>query len=178
MRPLWMLCCAGLAVSAGAAFAQGLTATQAIDQSLFYSEPVEEEVSPEAAAPAPPAAKNPQASASEPQPEYNVALLQGLKKVTAETVVFEAPVDGPVAFGTLTVTVKKCTKSRPEDRPDNAALLSIEDKKPDGDSVTAFSGWIFSSSPSISALEHPVYDITMLDCLVKPTARDPHPPRR
>jgi hypothetical protein len=27
-----------------------------------------------------------------------------------------------------------------------------------------FSGWMFSSSPAVSAMEHPVYDITLLSC--------------
>ncbi|MBU3655480.1 MAG: DUF2155 domain-containing protein, partial [Alphaproteobacteria bacterium] len=30
--------------------------------------------------------------------------------------------------------------------------------------VTLFSGWMFASSPAVSALEHPVYDIVVLDC--------------
>ncbi|MGB2533926.1 MAG: DUF2155 domain-containing protein [Candidatus Puniceispirillum sp.] len=30
-----------------------------------------------------------------------------------------------------------------------------------------FAGWMFSSSPAVSAMEHPVYDITLLKCLAK-----------
>lgn len=100
-------------------------------------------------------------------PEYDTALLQGLKKVTAETMVFEAPVNTPISFGTLTITVKKCVKSRPEEQPENTALILIKDQKPGEAPATMFSGWMFSSSPAISALEHPVYDITMLDCVMK-----------
>jgi hypothetical protein len=27
-----------------------------------------------------------------------------------------------------------------------------------------FSGWMFASSPALSALEHPVYDVWVIDC--------------
>ena len=32
------------------------------------------------------------------------------------------------------------------------------------DKITVFSGWMFASSPAVSALEHPVYDVTLLAC--------------
>ena len=32
------------------------------------------------------------------------------------------------------------------------------------DKITVFSGWMFASSPAVSSLEHPVYDVTLLAC--------------
>lgn len=153
------------------AYAQTSTSIETIDQSLFHSEPVEEEPAAEKATPpAKPAAATatttkPAVETPEPTPEYDTALLQGLKKVSAETSTLEAPIDMPTTFGTLTITVKKCVKSKPEEQPENSALILIQDHKPDEVPTTVFSGWMFSSSPAISALEHPVYDITMLDCI-------------
>lgn len=151
------------------ALAQPSGVSELLDQSLLQSEPVEDS---SAAPSAPPAAETaaPDKPAEEAPVYYDTALLQGLKKVTAETSVVEAPVDQPIAFGTLTITVKKCVKSRPEDEPENTALILITDQKPDGSEETVFSGWMFSSSPALSALEHPVYDITMLECVAKKDA--------
>lgn len=171
-----------LIAASGSAYGQTPTATDAIDQSLFHSEPVEDMPSepPPAAAKKPPLPPQPATPvADEPPVDYDTAVLQGLKKVSAESSRFEAPVDMPTAFGTLTITVKKCIKSRPEEQPENSALILIEDRKPGESPVTVFSGWMFSSSPAISALEHPVYDITMIDCIShkKPSGDQPPPPR-
>ena len=93
-----------------------------------------------------------------------VALLQGLDKITARVSKFEAPVDASVRFGTLSIRVRDCEKSPPEDPPESAAFLEIDELRPGEDRVRVFSGWMFASSPALSALEHPVYDVNLLDC--------------
>jgi hypothetical protein len=93
-----------------------------------------------------------------------VAVLQGLDKITARVSTIEAPVGTTVRFGALSITVRDCEKSRPEDKPEDAAFLEIDEVRPDHEKVRRFSGWMFESSPALSALEHPVYDITVLDC--------------
>ena len=148
-------------------YAQVPSAVNTLDQSLFDSEPVEEVIVPEPTPVPPilPSAKKETAADVEPVLMYDAARLQGLNKVTAETSVFEASLDAPATFGALVITLKKCSKSKPEERPENAALMLMTDQKPDAPKTTVFSGWMFSSSPSISALEHPVYDITLLECI-------------
>ena len=93
-----------------------------------------------------------------------VALLQGLDKITARVSKFEAPVDASVRFGTLSIRVRDCEKSPPEDPPESAAFLEIDELRPGEDRVRVFSGWMFASSPALSALENPVYDVNVLDC--------------
>ncbi len=102
-----------------------------------------------------------------------VAVLQGLNKVTARVSAVEAPVDGTVLFGTLAITVRTCHKSPPEEPPESAAFLEIYDVKPGEQPVELFSGWMFASSPALSALEHPVYDIWVLDCRDAPESSEP-----
>jgi hypothetical protein len=153
-------------------FAQTQPTVEAIDPSLLTSEPLDEEPPvPEEKMPVPPKAivmEKPLPPPPEPPPpEYDTAILRGLKKVTAETSTVEAPIDNPVTFGTLTILVKKCVKAAPDERPENAALIKITDNKPGEPANVVFSGWMISSSPAISAMENPVYDITMLDCAVK-----------
>jgi hypothetical protein len=93
-----------------------------------------------------------------------VALLQGLDKITARVSKFEAQVDAPVRFGTLSIRVRDCEKSPPEDPPESAAFLEIDELRPGEDRVRVFSGWMFASSPALSALQNPVYDVNVLDC--------------
>lgn len=93
-----------------------------------------------------------------------VALLEGLDKITARVSKFEAPVGTPVQFGTLAIRVRDCEKSPPEDPPESAAFIEIDDARTGKIRTRVFSGWMFASSPALSALEHPVYDVTLLDC--------------
>jgi hypothetical protein len=105
------------------------------------------------------------------------AVLQGLDKTTARVSRFDAPVDQSVRFGTLVITVRACVKKPPEEEPDTAAFLVIDEVRP-GDangveSKRVFSGWMFASSPAISALEDPIYDINVLDCKTDTTSLPP-----
>ena len=93
-----------------------------------------------------------------------VALLQGLDKITARVSKFEAPVGAPVRFGTLAIRVRDCEKNPPEEAPEAAAFVEIDEIRPGEARTRLFSGWMFASSPALSALEHPVYDVNLLDC--------------
>ena len=92
------------------------------------------------------------------------AVIQGLDKITARVSKFDAPVGQPVKFGTLSIVVRDCEKSAPEDRTENAAFFEIYEVQPGEDKERLFGGWMFSSSPALSALEHPVYDVNLLEC--------------
>ena len=96
----------------------------------------------------------------------SVATMQALDKITARISTLSVPVGESRQFGTLEVTVRRCAFHPPEETPENAALVVIRDLGHDSTVAPAevFSGWMFSSSPAISALEHPVYDITLLAC--------------
>ncbi len=107
---------------------------------------------------------------------YRTAVLQGLDKITARVTTFRAPLDKEVRFGTLRITVRACYKAPPIDPPEAAAFLQIDAVDPGRPTERMFSGWMFASSPSLSALEHPVYDVWVLDCeepLEKPEAGAP-----
>src|SRR5690349_9280775 len=101
------------------------------------------------------------AASMTPQP---IAEMQGLDKITARISRFDVPVGQAVAFGTLNIIVRDCERSAPEDRPENAAFVEITEARPGDERLRRFNGWMFSSSPALSALEHPVYDVNLLDC--------------
>jgi hypothetical protein len=100
--------------------------------------------------------------------EYRVAVLQGLDKVTARISALHAPLDQPTRFGTLEVVARACRETPPTEPPESAAFLQIRElpaaSDTEGTPVDLFSGWMFASSPAVSALEHPVYDIWVTDC--------------
>ena len=96
--------------------------------------------------------------------DTRVAVLQGLDKVTARISTFEAPVGEVVRFGALEIVAKACRKRPPEEQPESAAFLDIREVTAGGEKAAVFSGWMFASSPALSAMEHPVYDIWVLDC--------------
>jgi hypothetical protein len=97
-----------------------------------------------------------------------VAVLQGLDKTTARIATINAPIDQQVRYGNLLITARACLKHPPEELPESAAFLVIDELPPDAGPQTRperiFSGWMFASSPALSALENPVYDISVLDC--------------
>ncbi len=96
---------------------------------------------------------------------YPVAVLQGLDKMNARVEHIEARVDEAFEFGLLSVRVRSCQKTEPEDTPEAAAYIEIQDPRVKNEILrTLFRGWMFASSPALSALEHPNYDIWVLDC--------------
>jgi hypothetical protein len=140
------------------------------------------------AAPAPPVAKVPAAPAR--RARYDVAVLQALDKVTAESFRFEAPVGRPVRYKSLVFTVKACERSTPEEPvEDSIAYLTIDSQprpepgKPPLAPRQAFKGWMYASSPSLHVLEHPVYAAWLISCraavpLSPPAAAAPVAPVR
>jgi len=105
---------------------------------------------------------------AEPTVEHGVAVLQGLDKVTARVSEVRAPLDRPTRFGPLEITARACRETPPTEPPESAAFLEIRELPPASEEgappVDLFSGWMFASSPAVSALEHPVYDIWVVDC--------------
>jgi hypothetical protein len=102
-----------------------------------------------------------------------LALMQGLDKISARVSQFEAPVGTSVRFGTLSVVVRDCQRSPPEEKPENAAFIEVYETRPGEERQRLFSGWMFSSSPALSALEPPVYDVNLLEC--RPASGSPPP---
>ena len=102
-----------------------------------------------------------------------IALLQSLDKASARTATFQVGVGSTVRVGTLTVRVRACRESLPIDPPESAAFLEIWDTRPNEAPVGVFSGWMFASSPALSALEHPTYDVWVVECRNASTSAPP-----
>lgn len=94
------------------------------------------------------------------------AVLRGLDKVSARISTFEAPVGDEVRFGSLRILVQACNKRPPEETPETTAFLEVTDMRPGQPANKVYTGWMFASSPALSALEHPVYDVWVIDCKI------------
>ena len=105
------------------------------------------------------------AHAVRPTVDRQIAVLQGLDKVTAQVSRMQVTVGEASSFGTLDITVRACRSTRPEETPENAAFLEISDTPPGEPRHQVFSGWMYASSPAVSALDHPVFDIWVLRCV-------------
>lgn len=96
---------------------------------------------------------------------YPVAVLRTLDKVTARVSTVHAPVGETIRLGTMEITTNVCDKRPPEEPPESAAFLQIVERRPGQAATVVFEGWMFASSPGLSPLEHPVYDLWVLDCI-------------
>ncbi|MBV8578471.1 MAG: DUF2155 domain-containing protein [Acetobacteraceae bacterium] len=112
-------------------------------------------------APPDPAAPSEQAPPAPPWVPRSTAELQGLDKVNARRTTLEVKVGTSAQYGSLKITVQSC-EVRPPDQPqDAAAFLIIADSH---ESEPGFRGWMFASAPSVSMLEHPIYDVRLTGC--------------
>ena len=94
----------------------------------------------------------------------DAAVLQGLDKITARVTTIDAPIGQAVRFGTLDITVRKCHKRPPTETPETTVYLEIRERRLGENAVDLFAGWMFASSPAASSMEHPVYDVWVVDC--------------
>jgi hypothetical protein len=96
---------------------------------------------------------------------FKIAKLQVLNKVTARVSELEVKPLLPSSIGALDIEIKQCWHSPNDARPEQAALMEIRERKSEvADTKLLFSGWMFQSSPALSALEHPVYDVSVIRC--------------
>jgi hypothetical protein len=142
-----------LIVGAGLIAAGGLTAASA----QTVSTPVAPAASDPAAAPDQP-----------PQPLSNpagtVLMLRGLDKITGRPTDISAPIGKEVHFATLTITARYCYSTPASETPETSAFLQIEDHRPDQGAKRIFSGWMYASSPGLNGMEHPLYDVWVINC--------------
>ncbi len=114
------------------------------------------------APPQAPAPSQPQAPA--PGPAWlprSEAEIQVLDKVNARDRSLTVKDGASVQFGSLTIVVRSCVVRPVDQPPDAAAYLVVTDAHPD---QPKFRGWMFRSDPSVSMMQHPIYDIRVLGC--------------
>lgn len=97
------------------------------------------------------------------------AVIRGLDKVTGHAQDYSLTIGRAARIGSLEVVARACSKSAPEDTPEVRIYVEVYDHPAAHEGEQAqrneiFHGWMFASSPGLSALDHPTYDIWAVDC--------------
>ena len=68
-------------------------------------------------------------------------------------------------FKDLSIKSLKCKNSEFDDNPEITAYIQVRDlTNKNNNEVFVFNGWMFSSSPSLTPFDHPVYDVWLVNC--------------
>ncbi len=97
------------------------------------------------------------------------AELQILDKVTTQKQNIQLVVGRASVYGNLRLLPRRCDAYDVESKSEAAAFLEIYDTKRGDGKKPIFSGWMFKSSPSLSSLEHAIYDVVLLGCSNNPS---------
>ncbi len=95
----------------------------------------------------------------------NAALMQAMDKVTGRVNKITVPVNSKISFGDFSLVLRSCKKRPAEETPENFAFVDVTDKSFGTDEYNIFRGWLVSSTPGINAIEHPIYDVWLLECI-------------
>ena len=97
--------------------------------------------------------------------DLNSVEVKILDKVSSITTQLTLNIYEETKFENLIIKILKCKNSEFDDNPEVTAYMQVQDiTLKNNDKVFVFNGWTFSSSPSISLFDHPVYDIWLIKC--------------
>tara|TARA_B100001250_G_scaffold52184_1_gene40723 strand:+ start:98 stop:550 length:453 start_codon:yes stop_codon:yes gene_type:complete len=89
------------------------------------------------------------------------ASLSVLNKITTSVDNLDLKLKENFQYGELRIYPIDCYLSSPEEKPEIAIYLNVYHDTKD---EKIFSGWMLKTLPSISAIEHPIYDIWVNGC--------------
>ena len=90
------------------------------------------------------------------------AALRWLDKVSGVTTEIKMAIGQTMEMGRLEVTLSDCRFPSEDPSSDAYAHLTVSDPE---DGRTIFAGWMIASSPALSALDDPRYDIWVQRCI-------------
>ena len=91
--------------------------------------------------------------------------LKILDKISSKNTLLKLKNEKEFFYKDLSLKSLKCKNSEFDDNPEITAYIQVRDlTNKNKDDVFVFNGWIFSSSPSITPFDHPVYDIWLVGC--------------
>jgi hypothetical protein len=97
--------------------------------------------------------------------ENGRAVFSGLDKITGRIIAFDAAIGETVQFGALRVTARVCYTRPPTEATNTDAFVQVDEVTLQGEVKRIFSGWMFAASPGLHAVEHPIYDVWLTDCM-------------
>ena len=97
--------------------------------------------------------------------EGNYTDIKVLDKISSKNILIKLKNGEVKKYKDLMIKSMKCKNSEFDDNPEITAYLQVQDlTNKDNDDVYVFNGWMFSSSPSLTPFDHPVYDIWLVNC--------------
>ena len=91
--------------------------------------------------------------------------LKILDKISSKNTLIQLKNGESVKFKDLSIKSLKCKNSEFDDNPEITAYIQVKDLTDENNNeVFVFNGWMFSSSPSITPFDHPVYDVWLVNC--------------
>ncbi len=107
------------------------------------------------------AAQSVQIAAADETIEMDSVHLRGLDTLNGTSRDISLRVGETVRYGHLEVGVDACRVPRSDPAVDAYVFIRIRDIR---ETEPRFSGWMFASSPALSALDHPRYDVWVESC--------------
>ena len=92
------------------------------------------------------------------------AVFSGLDKITGRIISFDVAINETVQFGALQVTPRACYTRPPTETQVTDAFMEVDEVTLQGEVRRVFTGWMFAASPGLHAVEHPIYDVWLVDC--------------
>ncbi|MCI4662989.1 MAG: DUF2155 domain-containing protein [Neomegalonema sp.] len=92
-------------------------------------------------------------------------VLRGLDKLTGTSQKFEIKIGEQGRYERLLISAQACNQRVSASALDASAFLQVFDTKADPP-LQAYSGWMFASSPALSAMDHPRFDVWVLSCKI------------
>ena len=99
--------------------------------------------------------------------ENPVAVFSGIDKITGRITNFDVYIGETVQFGALQVTPKVCYSRDDTETQKVTTFVEVDEITLDRKIRRIFTGWMFADSPGLNAVEHPVYDVWLVECKAK-----------
>ena len=104
-------------------------------------------------------------SHSKSQLEGSFTEIKILDKISSKNTSLKLENGQLLKFKDLSIQSLKCKNSEFDDNPEVTAYIQVRDlSNQNNDEVFVFNGWMFSSSPSITPFDHPIYDVWLVKC--------------
>lgn len=104
-------------------------------------------------------------SHSNSQLEGSFTEIKILDKISSKNTSLKLKNGQLLKFKDLSIQSLKCKNSEFDDSPEITAYIQVRDlSNQNNDEVFVFNGWMFSSSPSITPFDHPIYDVWLIKC--------------
>ena len=95
--------------------------------------------------------------------EKRYASFKLLNKTTNKVSTKDILVSSKISWETLNIEVLYCGSTPPTEIPEDYVLIDVYDTI-NNENINIYKGWMISSSPDVTPLENPIYDLWLVDC--------------